>query len=341
MTSELLAINSVFSARRIMLANSNPPPSTNQDDFLDSFANFLNVDVAAGDASDDTIKNYACQTKKYFEWCDQFGIVPREATRDDIKQYRRWLVEVKKYKPATIALKLIVVRRLYAAAVEKGLILSNPAIGIKPPRECHDPAERITYLEQPEIPHLLNAIPTDKSVAHTRDRLLVAVMVMEGCRTVEMHRLSIKDIIRRGKNVGLRVKGKRSLRIVPLTPDLVQLLELYLEARQQAREELTLDTPMFISVARNNRGSRLTRRSIQRIVDQYLKATNLKHTPGRTLSAHSLRHTAGTLALRTGSDLRQVQDLLGHADPRTTAIYAHVGNRWENNPALKFGVTLF
>lgn len=325
---------------RIMLATSSPLPLSNQDDFLDSFAHFLNVDVAAGDAAPDTLKNYACQTKKYLDWCRQLGINPCAATRDDIKEYRRWLIE-QKYKPATIAFKLIVVRRLYAAAVEKGLILSNPAIGIKPPRECRDPAERITYLEQPEIPHLLSAIPTDLSVAHTRDRLLVAVMVMEGCRTIEMHRLSIKDIVRRGQKVGLRVKGKRSLRIVPLTPDLVKLLELYLEARQQAGDELTPDTPLFISVARNNYGNRLTRRSIQRIVDKYLTATDLKHTPGRTISAHSLRHTAGTLALRTGSDLRQVQDLLGHADPRTTAIYAHVGDRWENNPALKFGVTLF
>jgi site-specific recombinase XerD len=48
--------------------------------------------------------------------------------------------------------------------------------------------------------------------------------------------------------------------------------------------------------------------------------------PQRQLSAHSLRHTAGTLAIRAGSDLRQVQDLLGHADPRTTALYAHVAD---------------
>ena len=317
------------------------PPNLAQTDLLDSFAHFLNVDVASGDASDDTIKNYACQTKKYFQWCDRKSIAPIEATRDDIKQYRRWLVEVKQYKPATIAFKLIVVRRLYAAAVERGLIAVNPAIGVHPPSECRDPAERITYLEQPEVPHLLNAIPTDLSVPSLRDRLLVAIMMLEGCRTVEMHRLNIKDIIRRGLNVGLRVKGKRSLRIVPLTADLVKLLELYLEARLEAGDELLADTPVFISVARNNRGHRLTRRSIQRIVDKYLKATDLKHTPGRTLSAHSLRHTAGTLALRTGSDLRQVQDLLGHADPRTTAIYAHVGDRWLNNPALRFGVPLF
>ena len=323
-----------------MLA-TNTPPNLAQTDLIDSFAHFLNVDVAAGDASDDTIKNYACQTKKYFQWCDAEGVAPIKATRADIKQYRRWLVEVKKYKPATIAFKLIVVRRLYAAAIERGLIVVNPAIGVHPPSECRDPAERITYLEQPEVPYLLSAIPTDLSVPSLRERLLVAVMMLEGCRTVEMHRLNIKDIIRRGKNVGLRVKGKRSLRIVPLTVDLVKLLELYLEARLLTDEELTPNTPMFISVARNNRGHRLTRRSIQRIVDKYLNATDLKHTSGRTPSAHSLRHTAGTLALRTGSDLRQVQDLLGHADPRTTAIYAHVGDRWKNNPALRFGVPLF
>ncbi|MGL5881517.1 MAG: tyrosine-type recombinase/integrase, partial [Xenococcaceae cyanobacterium] len=74
--------------------------------------------------------------------------------------------------------------------------------------------------------------------------------------------------------------------------------------------------------------------SIRAIVDRYLTITGLKFQEGKTLSAHSLRHTAGTQALRAGADLRQVQDLLGHADPRTTSIYAHVSDRWEYNPAI-------
>ncbi len=323
-----------------MLATSSLSLTPN--DFLDSFAQFLKLDVAAGKASADTLKNYACQTRKYLDWCKEFKINPLKATQEDIKQYRRWLVEVQEYKPATISLKLIVVRRLYAAAVKKGLIATNPAIGVSPPSESRDPAERITYLERPEVHHLLSAIPKDSSVASLRDRFLVAVMVMEGCRTVEMHRADIKDIVRRGEDIGLRVNGKRSIRVVPLTPDLVTLLERYLEARKASGKELLiLDSPLLISVACSNYGHRLSRRSIQRVIDKYLNATGLKHTEGRTLSAHSLRHTAGTLALRTGADLRQVQDLLGHADPRTTAIYAHVGDRWENNPALNFGVNLF
>jgi Phage integrase family len=77
------------------------------------------------------------------------------------------------------------------------------------------------------------------------------------------------------------------------------------------------------------------------LVDHYLNAADLKVQPGRKISAHSLRHTAGTLAVQNGASLRQVQDLLGHADLRTTALYTHVGDKWKNNPGLKSGVSVF
>ena len=98
------------------------------------------------------------------------------------------------------------------------------------------------------------------------------------------------------------------------------------------RRKIKPEDYVFVSVSNNSKGKQLSRRSIRTIVDRYLIATGLKHKEGRTISAHSLRHTAATQALRAGADLRQVQDLLGHADPRTTSIYAHVGDRWEHNP---------
>lgn len=58
----------------------------------------------------------------------------------------------------------------------------------------------------------------------------------------------------------------------------------------------------------------------------------------RSLSSHSLRHTAGTLSLQNGASLREVQDLLGHADPKTTAVYTHVINSQENNPASRIDI---
>jgi integrase/recombinase XerD len=310
------------------------------DELIGVFTNFLQFDVANGSASGDTIVTYWTQVKQYLEWCRESKLDPRAATRETIKIYRWWLSEQRGYKPSTIAVKLTAVSRLYDAAMEYGLLGSNPAWGIKPPSESIDPAARITYLEQEEATTLLQSLGTSISLKTLRDKLLLGVMTLEGTRTVEMYRLNIGDVVRQGGKVGLKVSSKRHTRVVPLTPQLGQILEEYLTALRGAGFDCMVDSPLSINLSNYGRGERLSRRGIRQVVDKYLQATNLKYMEGRTLSAHSLRHTAGTLALRNGATLRQVQDLLGHADPRTTAIYAHVGDRWENNPALKVGIDL-
>lgn len=325
-----------------MLAASNAPQisAITTNNLLVVFAEFLDIDVSAGDASDDTLKTYTRQLYQFLQWCDRRQLNPVIVVKDDIKKYRHWMIKQQQYKPATIALKLAVVRRFYQAAVEKGLIAINPAAGVKPPREKYDPAEKITYLEAEEVEILFGTVPHDGSLKSTRDRLMLGIMALEGTRTVELHRADIASVVRQGKNLGVRVEGKRSIRVVPLTPDLAHLLVEYLHQRETSGEVLQPTKPLFISTGNNSRGQRISRRGIRTIVDHYLQLADLKYTPGRTISAHSLRHTAGTLALRSGADLRQVQDLLGHSDPRTTSIYTHVGDRWENNPALKLKIDI-
>ncbi len=325
-----------------MLAATNPPQisTITTNNLLVVFAEFLDIDVSAGDASLDTLKTYTRQLQQFLQWCDRRQLNPVTIIKDDIKKYRHWMIRQKQYKPATIALKLAVVRRFYQAAVEKGLISINPAAGVKPPREKSDPGEKITYLEQAEVETLLGTIPHDGTLKSARDRAMLAIMALEGTRTVELHRADISSLVRQGKNLGIRVEGKRNIRVVPLTPDIANLLVNYLHHRETRGEVLNPARPLFIAVGNNTRGKRISRRGIRSIVDTYLEQASLKHTPGRTISAHSLRHTAGTLALRSGADLRQVQDLLGHSDPRTTSIYTHVGDRWENNPALKLNIDI-
>jgi integrase/recombinase XerD len=304
------------------------------------FTKFLQMEVGDGAASADTIRSYLSQTQQYLDWCRDNLLPPLEVDAEDIKHYRQYLVQ-SEYANSTIATKLNIVRIFYKAALSHELIKSNPAQKIKAPKDRKDPAARITFMEAEELKFLLVHIQSRLDETKTnkqklvllRDRVLVGIMSLEGCRTVEMHQLRIEDIVRQGIKTGLQVSAKRASRVVPLTDNLATQLEEYLQIRQLVlRRKIKPTDYVFVSLSNNSKGKQLSRRSIRAIIDSYLKGTNLKHTPGRTLSAHSLRHTAGTLALRTGSDLRQVQDLLGHADPRTTSIYAHVGDRWEHNP---------
>lgn len=323
-----------------MLAVPTPSSLLSTDELLSAFADFLNIDVSAGDAADDTLVTYRRQIEQFVNWCTRHQLHPATITKEDLKRYRRWMIETKKFKPATIALKLSVVRRFYQAAVERGLISTNPAVGVNPPQEKRDPAEKITYLEQTEVEQLLSVIPDEDTVKSARDKALICIMALEGPRTVEMHRANFADVVRQGKNIGIRVEGKRSIRVVPLTKDLADILLKYLDLRTENGEIIKPSSPLFIAVGNRAKNQRISRRGIRLIIDYYLTQSNLKYTPGRVISAHSLRHTAGTLALHSGAELRQVQDLLGHADPRTTTVYTHVADRWENNPALKVGIKL-
>jgi integrase/recombinase XerD len=316
------------------------PPVLDADNLIKVFTQFLSFDVADGAASAETIIAYWSQVKAYLNWCQTNSVDPAAANRETIKVYRHYLVGYK-YGRNTIALKLAAVRRFYDAAIEYGLLIYNPAHGIKPPRSSTHPAETITYLEQDEANRLLQGIDHSNELKLVRDRLLLGLMTIEGTRTVELYRCNLADIKRLGKDVGLRLDGKRRVRTIPLTPELAQLLDVYLTLRRAAGFDSTLTDPLFINFSHQAPGERLSRRGMRYLVDHYLNAADLKVQPGRKISAHSLRHTAGTLAVQNGVGLRQVQDLLGHADLRTTALYTHVGDKWKNNPGLKSGVSVF
>ena len=316
------------------------PPVLNADNLIKVFTHFLSFDVADGAASAETIIAYWSQVKAYLHWCQAQAVDPSAANRDTIKVYRHHLVR-HGYGRNTIALKLSAVRRFYDAGIEYGILIYNPALGIKPPRTSTHPAETITYLEQDEANRLLQGIDNSDELKLVRDRLLLGLMTIEGTRTVELYRCNLEDIKRLGKDVGLKLDGKRRVRTIPLTPELAKLLDIYLTLRRAAGFGSMLTDPLFISFGHQCAGERLSRRGMRYLVDHYLNGADLKHQPGRKISAHSLRHTAGTLAVQNGVSLRQVQELLGHADLRTTAIYTHVGDKWKNNPGLKLGVSVF
>ena len=149
-------------------------------------------------------------------------------------------------------------------------------------------------------------------------------------------RANVDDLQRRRDDWALLVHGKSHDRLVFLRPDVAETLRGYLAARGRVPEDADGE-PLLAAVGNFASGHRLSRRGVRHVVDGYLRAAKVKRP---RVSNHALRHTGATLAYRYTHDLRAVQDMLGHQDPKTTARYARVVDRAKTNPALKVPVDL-
>ena len=312
----------------------------------DCFDRYLNLTIADGHASNDTVKTYRSRVYQFLSWCRERELYPALVRKDNIKEYRKHLVDSEKTAP-TIRLSLLAIKHFYTACLAQKLVKGNPVVGVKAPREKREVGSTINYLSLEELQQVFDRIaPTlkirgDKTakVQVLRDRILLGCMALQGCRSVEMYRANLGDVNESYGQYYLKLDGKNSIRTVVLRPDLGEEIVRYRQARVKSGEKVNAGSPFFISLSNRRYGQRLSRRGIGYIVDSYLTECGLKHSDlERNLSPHSLRHTAGTLSLQNGSSLREVQDFLGHADPKTTAVYTHVLDSQESNPASKINI---
>ena len=313
---------------------------------VDCFERYLSLIIADGNASIDTIKTYSSRTSGFLSWCRDRELYPALITTSNVLEYRKYLVDGGKTSP-TIRLSLISVKHFYTACLAEKLVKDNPVVGVKAPREKREVGSTINYLSLEELQQIFDSVaPTykirgdkTKQVQVLRDRILLGCMALQGCRSIEMYRANLGDVSDTGGQHYLKLDGKNSIRTVILRPDLAAEIGEYRQARQKTQEKLNSASPLFISLSNRRFGQRLSRSGIGHIVDSYLSKCGLKHSDlERNLSPHSLRHTAGTLSLQNGSSLREVQDFLGHSDPKTTAVYTHVINSQSNNPATRIEI---
>ncbi len=158
-----------------------------------------------------------------------------------------------------------------------------------------------------------------------RDTCLILLMINCGLRSCEVRRARIGDIYQRDDTKCLRVQGKGHIypdAYVVLMPHLAELLEFYISVRPGPRGE---NDPIFTAFTRPYPGIGIQRLSL--ICRKHLDAIGLL-SPRYT--AHSLRHTAATIALERGASEEEVSKMLRHVDPRTTRIYTRFVNRMAN-----------
>ena len=238
---------------------------------------------------------------------------------------------------ASAARKLAAARTFLRYLRREGSIDDDPgSLVVTPKRDIRMPA----HLSEDEMSALLDA-PGDTPLGR-RDRAILELFYASGLRLSELTGLDLDDANLSSKMVRVLGKGGKE-RIVPFNTSTAKALRAYLKDRERARSARPVNRrhkrgaprtrrrykeaasrdrrgrrrdPLFV----NYRGSRLTVRSVDRLVRRYVAASSTR----LGISPHALRHSFATHLLQRGADLRAIQELLGHARISTTQRYTHV-----------------
>ncbi|HEX4345955.1 MAG TPA: tyrosine recombinase XerC [Vicinamibacterales bacterium] len=221
---------------------------------------------------------------------------------------------------ATAARKLAAARTFLKYLRRENVIEKDPsALVPTPKRDVRMPA----HLSEQEMGALLGAPSSDTPLGR-RDRAILELFYASGLRLSELAGLDMDDVNLSARMVRVLGKGGKE-RLVPFGGTAASAIRAYLKDRDALRNEADLRPaghhrrgadPLFV----NYRGTRLTTRSIDRIVRRYVAQTSSR----LGISPHALRHSFATHLLQRGADLRVIQELLGHARISTTQRYTHV-----------------
>ncbi|MFC1493697.1 site-specific tyrosine recombinase/integron integrase, partial [Thermodesulfobacteriota bacterium] len=235
----------------------------------------------------------------------------------DFRMIRSYLGRLyKRYKKTTISRKLSAIRSFFYYIERNGLNEGNPAAEISSPKQGNYIPE---YLNVDDIFRLLEAIEPETPL-EARNLAIVELLYSCGIRVSELTGLDVSDIDFNQHLVRVIGKGNKE-RIVPVGKKALSAVKNYLESTHDLRKKglnagQSGKNPLFL----NNKGGRLSSRSVSTIIKKYVTECGLVNE----ITPHSLRHTFATHLLNSGADLRSVQEMLGHVSLSTTQKYTHV-----------------
>ncbi len=267
--------------------------------------------IAQLDATSNTSKTYARNLRQFFVFIEKSKITAPERT--DILDFKEFMLS--KNKPSTAQNYLISVH-LFFKWTEKEGIYPNIASDIKSVKL--DDGHKKEYLTVSQIKNVINDVDTSTDIG-LRDYTMLVLMVIGGLRTIEVSRAKIEDLRTVGSSPVLFLQGKgrnERTEYIRLPEDVEKLIRTYLKTRKRPKSQ----EPLFISMSNNSYGQELTTRSISGIIKNILQQAGYNSDK---LTAHSLRHTAVTIALTSGKSITEVQQFARHKNINTTQIYNH------------------
>lgn len=277
---------------------------------FDDVEAFLHHQQTARHLSPHTLRAYTGDLVELVDTLEAAGPV---AVRDvDVVALRRHLATLagKGLHVRSVARKVSAIRAFFRWLAAEGRVDVNPAAALKVAKRGR-PLPR--FLTRAQVEALLLA-PKADTWAGRRDRAILEVLYSTGARVAEASALDLGDLDVAEGTALLRGKGRKE-RLAGLGRPALAALSSYLDATERLRRRRHR-TAVFL----NKTGGRLTVRGIARVLDQHARAAGL---PAGT-SPHVLRHSFATHLLEAGANLREVQEMLGHASLASTQVYTHL-----------------
>lgn len=258
---------------------------------------------------------------------EQTTLSVKDITPEKVREYRLFLSRYAdehgiSLKRVTQNYHLIALRSFLKYAIKRGLPALSPEMIDLPKAESRS----IKFLEREQVERLLS-MPELSKTEGLRDKAILEVLFSTGLRVSELVSLNRDQINLERREFGVIGKGRRA-RVVFLSDGAADWLDRYIKSREDSVRAVFIRYSGKKPDEADNTGEslRLTSRSVQRLVEKYVKKARLpiKITP------HGLRHSFATDLLHGGADLRAIQEMLGHKNVATTQIYTHI-----TNPQLK------
>jgi len=274
---------------------------------LSQFLDYLRYER---NASAHTISAYRRDLGQFIDYIGEREGSLRKVDNVQIRGFMAQLHE-RKLKKSSSARKLAAIRSFFQFGVKKKWIAENPAKVVATPKQ----EKRVpSFLSEEEMAGFLGVPPSEKPL-DLRDRAILELLYASGIRVSELVGINLEDANLGERLIRVRGKGKKE-RIVPFGRIAGERLTLYLRVRPELVQDSIGEKALFL----NYQGRRISARSVERIVDKYIRLTAVK----RKISPHSLRHSFASHLLSRGADLRVIQELLGHESLATTQKYTHL-----------------
>lgn len=281
---------------------------------------FLHYMSAERGASKNTIDAYRNDLSRFAEFARERGgngshPSASKIDRDLITDYILWLKQ-QTYAAATIARKVAAVKSFCAFLLDHGDLTSNPTAAIDSPRAPKPVPRPMTTAD---VDALLREPARNGTAEATRDSAMLELMYATGMRVTELVSLNLESVHLMPRPAYVRCLGKGAKeRTIPVYEQAISAVERYLD---ESRPQLLKDRPQ-VALFVNRRGERLTRQGFWLILKGYARSAGIDVH----VTPHTLRHSFATHMLRGGASVRDVQELLGHANVSTTQVYTQLAD---------------